>query len=293
MSQGKLSNVPPLPPHFLPRPGDLDALKAAVLASQGPTEKKMVAITGTARKVGLQGMGGIGKSVLAAALARDEAVRRAFPDGVLWVTLGQRPALVLRQAQLARALGDDTPAFEDAQQGRARLSELLADKACLLVLDDVWQAGHAGVFDALGPRCCALLTTRNAGLIAALGAVERRLEVLDDPQALKLLAQWADQAVETLPSQAREVARECGNLPLALAMVGAMARGKPHRWANALRRLQDADLEKIRQDFPHYPYPDLLRAIHVSVEALEAHARRRYLDLAVFPEDTPLPEAVL
>jgi hypothetical protein len=32
-------------------------------------------------------MGGIGKSVLAAALVRDDAVRDAFPDGVMWVTL--------------------------------------------------------------------------------------------------------------------------------------------------------------------------------------------------------------
>src|SRR5205823_5398068 len=97
---GRLSNVPELPPHFLPRPAQLRTLKAAVLAEG----RNPVALTGTAR-VGLQGMGGIGKSVLAAALARDEEVRRAFADGVFWVTVGQGPSLTALQQLLACDLG--------------------------------------------------------------------------------------------------------------------------------------------------------------------------------------------
>jgi len=280
--RGKLIAVPDLPPHFLTRPDDLEPLKAAVLADVD----RPVVVTGTARKVGVQGMGGIGKSVLAAALARDDEVRHAFPDGVLWVTVGQEPALTRRQSQLAETLGDSPRSFEDVQQGKARLSELLADKACLLILDDVWQAEHAEAFDALGPRCRMLITTRDAGLITALGAAEHRLDVLSDEQARALLAEWAGQAVETLPPEARDVARECGNLPLALAMIGATVRGRPDRWGNALHRLRSADLEKIRRQFPNYPYPDLMRAIQVSVEALASDVQARYLDFAIFPEDT-------
>jgi WD40 repeat protein len=91
---------------------------------------------------------------------------------------------------------------------------------------------------------------------------------------------------------AKEVAKECGNLPLALAMIGSMARGKPDQWDAALHRLRNADLEKIKREFPDYAYPNLMRAIQVSVDALE-DIRERYLDFAVFPEDTPIPEAVL
>ena len=50
-------------------------------------------------------MGGIGKSVLAASLARDEEVRQAFPDGVFWLTVGQNPSLKNLQFELAQALG--------------------------------------------------------------------------------------------------------------------------------------------------------------------------------------------
>jgi NB-ARC domain len=58
---------------------------------------KPVVVSGAAGRLGLQGMGGIGKSVLASALAHRPEVRRAFPDGVYWITLGQEissPTLV-------------------------------------------------------------------------------------------------------------------------------------------------------------------------------------------------------
>jgi tetratricopeptide (TPR) repeat protein len=288
---GKISNVPNLPLNFLPRPDELNAIKAAVLVSTNQS----VAVTGTAHRVGVQGMGGIGKSVLAAEIARDEEVRRAFPDGVLWVTLGQTPMRKLTkwQAHLAEVLGAGQRTFTDIQLGKAFLSELLADKACLLILDDVWQAKHAAAFDALGQRCKMLLTTRDRGLITALGAVVCQLGVLSNEQALALLALWAGQHEETLPTEAHDVVRECGNLPLALAMIGAMVRGKPDRWANVLHKLRNADLEKIRHQFPDYPYSDLLKAIQISVEDLKPDEQRRYLDFAVFPEDTPIPEATL
>src|SRR5262249_43562828 len=62
---------------------------------------------------------------------------------------------------------------------------------------------------------------------------------------------------------------------------------------DALDRLKRADLKKIRREFPDYPYHDLLRALEVSVEALEPEEKDRYLELAVFPEEASVPESVL
>ena len=45
-------------------------------------------------------MGGIGKTVLAAALARNSEVRRAFLDGIYWLTVGQTPSLLSLQGQV-------------------------------------------------------------------------------------------------------------------------------------------------------------------------------------------------
>jgi hypothetical protein len=99
-------NVPALPARFVPRPELLDQARAALLAPSS---------TGEARQVGLVAMGGSGKSVLARAIARDDQVREAFPDGVVWVELGATPDLLARQAQLVEAFGDARPVV-DLQQ---------------------------------------------------------------------------------------------------------------------------------------------------------------------------------
>jgi WD40 repeat protein len=70
-------------------------------------------------------------------------------------------------------------------------------------------------------------------------------------------------------------------------------RSRATGWNDALRRLKRADLAAIKRAFPGYPYPDLLRATEVSVEALEGPDRERYLDLAAFPEGESIPEGPL
>ena len=286
---GQLRGLPPQPRILLQRPDELNALKTLVLAETNQSRP----MTRTARTIVIRGMGGIGKSVLAGMLAQDNEVRSAFRDGVLWLTLGQKPALTLRQADLAKMLGDSPPIFQDVQQGRIHLSELLAEKACLLILDDAWEFKHVEPFTALGSRCLMVVTTRNSKLVNALEAEEYPVGLLNEPQAVELLALRAGEPGENLPDEAREVARECGYLPLALAMVGSMVRGKPDRSEYVLHRLRNADLEKIKADFPGYDYPNLLRAIQVSLDDLESHIQVRYLDFAVFPEDTPIPEPTL
>ena len=84
---GKLHGVPELPPHYLLREADLAGLKQKLLSGGAN-----VGITGQFSAVGVQGMGGIGKTVLAAALARDSEVRQAFPEGIYWLRLGQTQA---------------------------------------------------------------------------------------------------------------------------------------------------------------------------------------------------------
>jgi hypothetical protein len=285
-----LFKVPDLPKRSLPRGEDLAALKELVLSESA---NKLV-MTGVARKVGLQGMVGVGKSVLAAMVARDEAVRRKFPDGIIWISLGQEANLLLRQGDVAIALSRPNPSLADVEQGKTYLSELFADKACLLVLDDVWELEQIEAFNVLADQSQLLITSRDTRLTEDLdGAMGYRVGLLDDQKALELLALLAEKSPEELTEDAKAVVKECGNLPLALAMVGAMARGKSNPWASLLNRLRNADIEKIKQQFPNYPYTDLFRAIEVSIQALDSEIRERYLDFAVFPEDVPVPIAVL
>jgi hypothetical protein len=294
-SMGKLNGVPELPPHYLPRAPDLAGLKQKLLAGGAN-----VGITGQSPAVGVQGMGGIGKTVLAAALAHDSETRQVFSDGIYWLTIGQKPSLLDLQNQLLRQLTGSKETLTTEQEAKDALREALQGRPALVVVDDAWTLDAADAFPVTAPPSHLIITTRNNEML--LGAEQHRLDVLLPDDALKMLAEWiGEKTLDKLPPEAAEVAKECGYLPLALAMIGAMIRSKPSSgsvlpslaWKDALTRLGRADLEAIKRAFPGYPYPDLLRAIEVSVEALESADRERYLDLAVFPEDQLIPEEAL
>jgi len=114
---GKLHGVPELPPHYLPRTADLAGLKQKMLAGGAN-----VGITGRPSAVGVQGMGGIGKTVLAAALAHDSEIGEAFSDGIYWLTIGQKPSLsrsmgwVAETGFLRVAVGGVSPSASGSQR---------------------------------------------------------------------------------------------------------------------------------------------------------------------------------
>jgi hypothetical protein len=76
--------LPLLPERYKARETDLADARAKLLGT-----RQALGIISQARAVGLQGMGGIGKTVLAAALVQDPAVRERFSDGICWLTFGR------------------------------------------------------------------------------------------------------------------------------------------------------------------------------------------------------------
>jgi NB-ARC domain/SIR2-like domain/APAF-1 helical domain len=283
-------SVPTEPPHYLLRDAELATLRAKVLAGGG----RNVAITGQSRAAGVQGMGGVGKTVLAAVLTRDPEVQRAFPGGIFWLTVSREPKVLELLSKLGRFLPGCDGVWTEIAVAQAKLREALAGKRALLILDDVWQADHAQALNVVSAPGRLLVTTRHRCVLAALDADEFQVNVLSPDAALRMLANWSDESSpERLPAVAAEVARECGYLPLALAMIGAMVKQRPGAWADALELLRSHDLAEFRKAFPDYPYPDLLRAIAVGVDQLSAEDRERYLDMAVFPEDLAIPEGPL
>ncbi len=282
----RLVGVPELPSHFVPRPDKVDEIVRALLGEGGK-----VGITAVGGKHAIHGMGGIGKTVLATAVARELAGQ--FADGVVWLTVGQEPSLTALQAEMGRAVGD-RDVFENPRQGRAKLAELYADRAVLLVLDDVWDVEHLRALDVVSAQGRLLVTTRDRRILADLkGAAEHHLDVLPPEQALALLASWTRMAADALPEAAELVADACGRLPLALAMIRAMVRADEVAWTDALELLQSADLDEIAHRFADYPYPDMLRSLEVSVRALDPDLRARYRELAVFPEDAAISQLAI
>lgn len=288
-SKAKLYNVPLLPPHYIARNDQVRKIKALLLQST-----KIVGITGISQSIGLQGMGGIGKSIIASTIAYDDDIRYAFPDGIIWVALGQEPEIINIQASILEYLDQGNLSPKSAVQGRNYINKFLADKKVLLILDDVWNIKDIQHFDISSPDSRLLITTRNAKVLKGVGAEECIIDVLSTEQALQLLRKQANWVKEKMPDEAIDLVIKCGALPLAISMIGAMLRGKPrNRWGEVLTYLQDDRLEEIEQIFVNYPYPNLFFALDVSVKSQPPLIQERYLELAVFPEDTPIPESVL
>src|SRR5262249_20370503 len=162
---------------------------------------------------------------------------QAFPDGIAWTTVGKdiSGSLISRMQEVRRALGDQPAADESESQCINGYRTLLQRKAALVIVDDIWRTADIEPFLAESPRSRLLFTTRDHAIIAATGAVEHTANLLTPEQSRILLAKWAGSAPEDLPSEAAALIRECGRLPLALAMTGAMLRDKPPAyWSHVL-----------------------------------------------------------
>lgn len=287
-----LGGVPDVPPHFQPRPDALTALAARLLRD----DLAPVTLSGPDRLCVLHGMGGLGKSVLAAAFARSTTTRRAFADGVLWLQSGPEATPLALMADLARLLGDPLPLPDTLPAAASRLAALLQPRSVLIVLDNAWLSETLdGLVDALGPAGRMLITSRGSALALALGAPAVELGLPDHASALRQLADWAGVAPDALPPEATEVARESGHLPLALALNGAMHR-QGLSWADLAAALRAGELDFAEQRFKGYAHPTVLSSIRLSLDMLDREdpaVGQRLRELAAFRSGATLPEAAV
>ena len=113
--------------------------------------------------LGICGMGGLGKTVLAQAVAWIQAEQRH----VIWLDIGQNPDCLSLLNTLINELGGALT-YSNEEDAQSWLRENTRDKDCLLVLDDVWKLKHASLFDCLSGRCQLLITTRDADVVCGL-----------------------------------------------------------------------------------------------------------------------------
>lgn len=280
-------SVPRLPTPLLEREELLDQLRSRVLIDS----YQPIDLEPDQRITSMTGMGGAGKSVLAAALAQSFDVRRSFPSGIHWIAVGRGADTLSTLTRIGLAVGDSAiDRYSGVPEARLLLSRTLSSMNCLIVLDDVWEVGVAeALHTAAGSGVRILLTGRKRNLFASAGVHEVRVDELTDAEALGFLAAWTDTPPDELPPEAAVIAGECGNLPLALAMIGGTIRGRPDRWRHMLERLRAADLAKIGRRLPDYTYETLDRAMLVGFEDLSDSERERYLDFAALPEDVAAP----
>ena len=273
------SSAPPLPLNYISRSVELDILRNAILNG---TNQRDIALTA------LEGMGGIGKSVLAAALCHDKTIQAAFPDGVHWVVVGREPGNLVRQmSEIGKAFGDSSDHYDTPESSAARLRSLLQNKSVLLVIDDVWDVRHVEAFRVDAQNCRTLFTTRDSNIALALGAQEVKLGIFAPPQALAFLRQ----SVGRNDPQLMNIARRLGCLPVALRLAAARLREgmTGAEWLDTFQHLWQLRLNSRSTDRTD----NLQVCFDLSTDGLSETQRFLYYALGVFPEDEKISPNVI
>ena len=111
----------------------------------------------------------------------------------MWISLGKAPDIGAGLGRWLKDLGLDPMSVAqvtDIADRTQLLAQVLANRKCLLVIDDVWKVAHAKPFlSALGNRCGALLTSlREDDLPPEVGHGRvHQVDPLADDDALALL----------------------------------------------------------------------------------------------------------
>ncbi|MFD4509097.1 BTAD domain-containing putative transcriptional regulator [Streptomyces sp. NPDC058457] len=233
--------LPPAPGDFVGRERLQERLRLALRPSG---ESVALAV--------LSGIGGVGKTALALRVAH--GIRGDYPDGQLYVDLrgdgGQPadPADVLVDFLLALGMpAAAIPATPTARAGAYRT--LTADRRILVLLDNASDTAQVAPLLPGTPGNATLITSRHRSLVPP-GATRFEVPVPDQQEAVAMLGRFTgDAEIAAAPELALELVHACGQLPLALRIIGARTAARPGRGLGAqlLRlRAEEHQLDELR-----------------------------------------------
>jgi hypothetical protein len=277
--------VPKLPTMFQTT-GQIAELTRLVLSTSASDMHKS--------RVGFWGMGGIGKTVTGAAIARDEAVRLHF-NIIVWLPLGQAPVLdKLQNLCYMQCTGNEFSSELSSDEKKEALQQALSGKRVLLCLDDLWEEEHESELNFVDIKAGSkvLISTRMNGLLTGGHQLEVGLPSPSDSARMLLAAADID-GMSHVPRGVPEIVDLCGRLPLALGIAGRLAASLGlDDWSGMIDVLK----EEIRQSQSGCTGEAMIRA---SLRGLKGSAteqtnvRALLVLFGLVPEDTLCPLQVL
>ena len=243
--------------------------------------------------IAICGMGGIGKTTMAKEVAKIAKDDKLF-DEVAMAVVSQNQDDRKIQGQIAEMLGLQlVEEYSSLVRANRLKNRITSGKSVLVILDDIWDALD---LEAVGipygdqhNRCKILLTSRSEDACNQMKSEKIfKIEVLSREEAWNLFSEMAGNCVDTpnLCPIAKEVAKECGGLPVALVTVGrALANKSEFEWSAALQQLKKSIPKNILGlDSKVYS------SIELSYSYLKSdEAKSCFLLCCLFPEDYDIP----
>lgn len=204
--------------------------------------------TGT---IGIFGMGGVGKTTIMMEINNQLMRNSMCFDSIIWVTATSSSDLPKLQNNIAKAIGLCFDDNDDTMTRSAKLWQaLMRHKKFLLIIDDLWEAfslQEVGIPNPAHEKVCKLvITTRSLSVCRGMETVkEVEVELLSTNEAWDLFKHKVGEEVVSslrIEAVAKDIAKECGGLPLAICTVGRALRKQfnVRKWLSALRELQNS-----------------------------------------------------
>jgi tetratricopeptide (TPR) repeat protein len=276
---GSRFQLPPRNPDFEGRKGKLAEIKTALRA-------------GATQITALEGMGGIGKTDTAVQAAHDLVDEGRFKDAQLFLDLqgfsetGHPLAAADALRRLLRPfVSADETLPENEQELSRRFRDVTRDLDMLLFLDNAKDEEQVELLLPRHRTCAPLITSRNRLAVPGLKPIDLDEMLPDDAAALALKLANRRQANRITSSQAVEMVRLCGYLPISIEVT-----------ANALGKTKGADaasyLAKLgARTKPLKALEKAKAVLRLSIEALNAEARARWSALGAFEGSFVEPSA--
>ncbi|KNC49349.1 WD repeat protein, variant 1 [Thecamonas trahens ATCC 50062] len=265
--------------------------------------------------VGVNGLGGVGKSSLAADVAIHPAITSVF--SVFWLPLGEdKTSPIAIASRMSYFLKQGLGCAIDAQAGLNDLQPILAAKTralaaagtrILLILDDAWTTRQASVFtNHIAAPHAVLVTSRNAAVATnSASSIELGTFAPDDAAVVlrNYLAKGSPEWAITLALDDPRIvslATFCRGHALALAVLGSSISGEA-ALDDAFEDAADATelaMDEHRDDCggSDAKYAHIFDIITWTLggailKRVRKVARAIYAMLAVFPSDAPIDVA--
>ena len=271
------------PTYYVPRPEILGQVCQALLTNDKGAHNSLMQVNA------LHGMGGIGKTVIIRALCDDKLIRNRFVDGILLATLKTETTTEELHEWLRdwiKTLGGVITETKLSLPGLiSNLAQLLHDRSCLLILDNVWRTEQVEPFRrAGGSHCRLLLTTRNAQTARNLGAQILEVPYLDSTQAVELLEFWAVGSLDATDITIKEaIVDRLGHLALAVQLAGVQLQ-----YLDTKTWIEEFNIRELKMEASDDR--SLALTLGLSLDALDANQRTLYAALTIFGIGEPIRE---